>query len=127
MLQVWNGIDEGEYLFFRQDKGKCGRVSHSGHFKLTPSLLENKESEKPDQRRMGIDGVVGKLLDPLQEEQIGTDIVVGDLLRRNRQGFGNPGEIGSEEGPVRSPRVFREIAQFKIVFQFLEIGFEVRI
>ena len=76
---------------------------------------------------MGVDGVVGKLLDPLQVEQIGTDVFVGDLLRRNRKGFGNPGEIGSEEGTVGSPRVFREIAQFKIVFQFLEIGLDVRI
>ena len=100
MLQVWNGIDEGEYLFFRQDKGKCGRVSHSGHFKLTPSLLEDKEPEETDQRGMCVDGVVGKLLDPLQVEQIGTDVFVGDFLRRNRKGFGNPGEIGSEEGTV---------------------------
>ena len=76
---------------------------------------------------MGIDGVVGKFLDPLQVEQIGTDIVVGGLFRRNRKGFGNPGKIGSEEGPVRSPRIQRKIAQFKIIFQFLEIGFDVRI
>ena len=118
MFQVWNGIDKDEDLLFRQDKGKCRRVSHSGHFKIAPPLLEDKESEETDQRGMRIDGVVGKLLDPLQVEQIGTDVFVGDFLRRNRKGFGNPGEIGSEEGPVRSLRVLSEIAQFKVILEF---------
>ena len=127
MFEVWKGIDEGEDLLLRQDKGKCGRVAHSGHFKLTPPLLEDEESEETDQGGMGIDGVVGKFLDPLQVEKIVTDVFVGDFFRRNRKGFGNPREIGSEEGTVGSPRVLSEIAQFKIIFQFLEIGPDVRI
>jgi len=67
-----------------QWKGVC--TPHSGHFKIAPPLLENEESEEPDLRRMAIDGVVGKFRDLLQEEKIGTDIFVGDLLRQITKG-----------------------------------------
>ena len=47
--KVSHGVDEGEYLLFGKYKGKCCIVPHSGYFIIIPSLLEDKESEEPDQ------------------------------------------------------------------------------
>lgn len=45
---------------------------------------------------MSIDAVVRKFSNLFEMDKVRTDMFIGGLSRRNRKGFGNPGEIGIE-------------------------------
>ena len=121
MLEIGNGIDELESLLLGQDEGQLGAILHPRHFVLTPSLLEEVYPEEPDGGGMGIYAVVGEITDLLEMEKIGSDVFVGGVLRRNRKGFGKPGQIGFQGGMIVLPCVGSEVAKIEIDIHFLEV------
>jgi len=122
VLEIGNGIDELESLLLGQDEGQLGAILHPRHFVLIPSLLEDVYPEEPDGGGMGIYAVVGEITDLLEMEKIGSDVFVGGVFRRNRKGFGKPGQIGFQGRMVVLPCVGGEVAKIEIGIHFLEVG-----
>ena len=122
MLEIGNGIDECERLLLGQNEGQLGAILHPRHFDLTPSLPEDVDSEEADGGSMGIDAVVGEFAAVLEMEKIGADVIVGGVFRRNRKGFGKPGEIGFQRRVIVPPCVDRKVSKIKIGIHFLEVG-----
>ena len=58
----------------------------------------------------------------LEMEKIGADVIVGGVFRRNRKGFGKPGEIGFQRRVIVPPCVDRKVSKIKIGIHFLEVG-----
>lgn len=126
MLEIGDGTDEFESLLLGQDKWKLGTILHPRHFVLTPSLLEDVYPEESDGGGMGIYAVVGEFPDLLEMEKISADVFVGGVFRRNRKGFGKPGQIGFQGRMIVLPCVGCEVAKIEISIHFLEVGIKNR-
>jgi len=122
MLEIGNGIDECERLLLGQNEGQLCAILHARHLDLTPSLPEDVDPEEADGGSVGIDAVVGKFAAVLEMEKIGADVIIGGVFRRNRKGFGKPGEIGFQGGMIVPPCVDRKVSKIKIGIHFLEVG-----
>jgi len=127
MLEIGNGIDECESLLLGQNEGQLGAILHPRHFDLTPSLLEDVYPEEADGGSVGIDAVVGEFAVLFEMEKIGADVIVGGVFRRNRKGFGEPGEIRFQGRMIVLPCVDRKVSKIKIGIKFMEVRFSIKI
>jgi len=81
MLEIWNGVDKSQRVVFRENKRQWSLVLHARDFIFVPGLFENKQSEKPNGGRMGIDAVVCEFPVMLEMKQVRADMLKCGIVR----------------------------------------------